>query len=238
MGLTLAHEAPSSPAVKHPPMSLARHLNIAERTQFRRGQVLFAQGQRTDRCLFWIQSGRVKFSLLTDDGLERVVAYAGDGAIFGEESIVCERGRLVMCEAVTDVVAYVFERTALVRAIHEDPDLAVELLESMATKLRMSVKLVEEMSFLGVRERVAHTVARLASGEETAAMSRPGPYVLRVTHQELASLVGASRVMVSNALADLVDEGLIEKRRGYLVVRDALRLFQLERGENLSRSGR
>lgn len=236
MATTLPHEAPAD-RNQRSALSLERHLDIAERTHFRRGQVLFTQGQRADRCLYWIQSGRVKFSLLTDDGLERVVAYAADGSIFGEEGIVGEHGRLVMCEAVTDVVAYVFERNELMKAIYEDPDLAVQLLESLASKLRFSVKLVEEMSFLGVKERVAHTVARLSSGDETAAAVRPGPYVLRLTHQELACLVGASRVMVSNALADLVNEGLLEKRRGYLVVRDALGLFRLER-EGLAKTGR
>lgn len=232
-----AHRAsgPGRPADGVP--GLARYTHLADAIRFRAGQIVFDEGQRTPRGLFWLKSGRVKFSLLTNDGAERVVGYATDGAVFGEESILEGEGRPVMCQALSDGVAYLFEWPVVIEAIRADPDLAINLLEAMARKLQLSVRLVGEMSFLDVKERVVQAIARLALGQAWSPadgcrqpQDEAGPRRLRVTHQELASLVGASRVMVSNALAQLRREGVIEQERRHLVVRDLGLLLHHDRG--------
>lgn len=147
------------------------------------------------------------------------MGFAGAGAVFGEESVLEEVERPVMCQATSDGVAYFFDWAAIRSVLRGDPDLALELLSAMARKLVFSVRLVEEMTFLGVKDRVARTLARLATGGTDLGMATPARAV-EVTHQELASMVGASRVMVSHALAELREEGVIEQHRRKLVVRD------------------
>ncbi|MEW6032831.1 MAG: Crp/Fnr family transcriptional regulator [Bacillota bacterium] len=205
--------------------ALGKYVHLAERVRYREGQILFTQGQRGQRGLYWLRSGRVKFSLLTDDGLERVVGFAGEGDVFGETSVLRDAGHVVMAEAVSDCVVYVFEPAVVLRVLHEDPDLAVELLEVLARKLEFSVKLVEEMTFLGVKERLARTIVRLAADSGPRPADRSRPVSLQVTHQELANMIGASRVMVTQALAELAREGAIEHGRCRVVVRDLDRLL-------------
>jgi len=200
-------------------------LHLADPVHFRKGQVLFSQGRRTHPGFYWLKTGRVKFSLLTNEGAERVVGFAGEGAIFGEESILDGEGCAVMGQALTSGVAYLFSWSSATRLLRAEPDLAIVLLEAMARKLHLSLKLIEEMSFLGVRDRVVQTIARLA-GEAR---------FLDLSHQELAGLVGASRVMVSHVLAELREEGLIEQRRRRLVILDPERLFALKRGQAAGR---
>jgi len=223
------------------PAGLERYLDLASRMTYEKGQFLFTQGESDHRGLWWLESGQVKFSLLTDDGLERVVAFAGEGSIFGEDSVVTEEGHLVTCQAVTDVVISFFEFPTIVEAMKRDPSLAVELLEVLAHKLRYSVRLIEEMSFLGVKERVAHALVRLSVGDATPDAGRTtppeqlDPRPVRLSQQELANLVGASRVMVAHALAELKREGAIDKHRRYLVVRDLDRLMGSGRSPRTSR---
>jgi len=222
------------------PAGLVPHLELASRHRCGKGHLLFTQGQKERQGLWWLQSGRVKFSLLTDEGLERVVAFAGEGSIFGEGSVMTEGGYLVTCQAVTDVEAYFLDSRVISAAVKEDPSLAVELLGSLAEKLRLLVKLIEEMSFLGVKERVASALARLSLGEtaqENGRLTDPGRAAgrqVRLSQQELASLVGASRVMVAHALAELKEEGVIDKGRRRLVIRDPKRLVDAARSRRLS----
>lgn len=175
--------------------------------------------------MYLIDSGRVKLSLLADDGDERVIAYAGEGAILGEDSLFDDAGYLVTAEAVTDCRVRVFEREAVAAAMRGNPEVALELLEVLAGKLRLVVKLVEEMSFLGAKERVARTIARLAASGNQPGLFRPAapadrPKPVPVTHEELASLAGTSRVTVSNALAEFSRKGAICRKRRRVVVRD------------------
>lgn len=211
---------------------LQDHLDLADRVLYRKGQIIISQGQQAHKGVYWLKSGRVKFSLLTDEGSERVVGFAEDGDSFGEASILDNDGHLVMAQALTDCVIYVFDRAVVLRLMYDDPDLAVQLLRNVSRKLRLSVELLEEMSFCGVRERLAHVIARLATSGQAGDDSGAGPPALRLTHQELASLIGASRVMVTNALAELRREGAIEQGRRRLVIRDLGRLIEAGRASD------
>jgi len=205
---------------------LTRHRHLGRLIRFLKGEVLLRQGESSRRGVFWLVSGQVKVSVVDEDGSERVIALVRRGAIFGEESVLDGRDPLGRCEAVTDGVARFFDWDTLRGVIRQDPDLAVELLQTTAQKLRQTVRLVAEMSFLGVRERVAQTIARLAAWQNTAsatpehAPAQVPPVGLRVTQQELASMVGASRVMVSRALSELTNAGVIERQRRQLIIRD------------------
>lgn len=208
-----------------PAHTLRKKLHLARLVRCRKGQVIFSQGREAQGALYLLDSGRVKLSLLADDGDERVIAYAGEGAILGESSLFGDGGYLVTAEAITDCRVGVFEREAVAAAIRENPELALDLLEVLVGKLRLTVKLVEEMSFLGAKERVARTIARLAaSGNQPglfgSAAPADRPKLVPVTHEELASLAGTSRVTVSHALAEFSRKGAIYRKRRRVVVRD------------------
>ncbi len=193
-------------------VNLANALRLADRVRFRRGEVLVAQGQRRPEELWWVAAGRVKSFLLTDTGAERVLGFFGAGSVFGEETLLAGEGSAATYAGATDGVAYVLNRDALARLLCSDPGLTLTLLRALARKAHYSVKLVEEMTFLDVGQRVRQALVRLAAEEGGT---------IGITQQELANLVGASRVMVTNVLAELRQAGLIEARRGRLVVRDA-----------------
>ncbi len=206
---------------------LGRHLHLAEPVRFHAGQILFSQGQASPAGVFWLESGRVKISLLTTTGNERTLCYFGPGVVFGEESISNAAEWPVTCQAVTEGVAHVFSWPAVTQIVRNEPDLIFGLLHALAEKLRLSLRLVEEMSFLPVKERVARTLARLVEQgvqdfehDPGGSSGRAPMFSVDLTHQELASLVGASRVMVSNVLAELKKEGVVELGRRQLVVRD------------------
>jgi len=208
---------------------LARHRHLGRLIRFVKGEVLLRQGEASRRGVFWLVSGQVKVSVVDEDGSERVIALVRRGAIFGEESILDGRDPLGRCEAVTDGAARFFDWDTLRGVMRRDPDLAVELPRTTAEKLRQTVRLVAEMSFLGVRERVAQTIARLADWQSMASAAPEDapaqfvPVALKVTQQELAGLVGASRVMVSRALSDLTNTGAIERQRKLIIIQDCPR---------------
>lgn len=211
---------------------LQKYLDHADRVVYRKGQIIISQGQRALKGVYWLESGRVKLALLTEEGSERIIGFAGGGDSFGEASVLDRDGHLVMAQAMTDCVIHFFERAVVLRLMHDDPALAVGLLWNLSRKLRFVVALVEEMSFCGVKERVAHAIARLAGAENAPEAGAEAP-VLRFSHQELAGLVGASRVMVTNALAELKKEGAVDVRRRCLVVRDMRRLTDPQRSRTV-----
>jgi CRP-like cAMP-binding protein len=189
----------------------------AEQREVRRGDVLFAEGDEPNE-LFVVTSGRIAIANKSVDGRESVVALMERGDVFGEMGLFEGLGRSAEARALepSEVVAIGYEP---IQAIYEArPTLLWGVVSLLAGRIRSMDGALADSVFLDVTGRTAKRLLELAGDADE--------FVLPVTQEELAAMVGASRERVNKAISAFVRLGWIEQseRRYRITNRDQLSL--------------
>jgi CRP-like cAMP-binding protein len=196
---------------------LAAIADAAEQRQVSRGDVLFAEGDEPTE-LFVVASGRIAIANKSVDGRESVVALMERGDVFGEMGLFEGLGRSAEARALeqSEVVAIGY---APIQAIYESrPALLWSVVSLLAGRIRSMDGALADSVFLDVTGRTAKRLLELAGDADE--------FVLPVTQEELAAMVGASRERVNKAISAFVRLGWIEQseRRYRITNRDQLSL--------------
>ena len=159
------------------------------------GQVVFAQGDPAD-AVFYIQGGKVKIAVTSDQGKEAVVAILGAGAFFGEGCLIGQPLRLAAATAMTECTITRVDKSSMVRVIHAEPLFAERFMAHahlMTRNSRVEEDLVDQL-FNSSEKRLARVLLLLANfGKE----GRPEPITTRISQETLAEMIGTTRPRVS-----------------------------------------
>ncbi|WP_296679737.1 Crp/Fnr family transcriptional regulator [Novosphingobium sp.] len=167
---------------------------------------------------FWlIMSGAVTLMRFGADGETTIYGVLGPGDLFGELAFFAGIARQVDAVAVEDAELVWINREVSDRLLRDEPGFARVLLASLANQLRLALDRIEADAHRTAAQRIAATLADLAS---------PGEGSVRTTQQQLADLVGVSRVTAGTVLSRLAAAGLIARGYGYIEVPDR-RLLQV-----------
>ncbi|MCC6174499.1 MAG: Crp/Fnr family transcriptional regulator [Chloroflexi bacterium] len=149
-----------------------------------------------------IRQGAVKVHVEQSDGTDVIVAILGPGEIVGEMSVVDKLGRSGSVITLEESTLFWIDREAFWNCLQTMPKLTLNLTEILSRRLRIANERIKALATLDVCGRVAHHLLVLAGeyGEEVDVGIR---IPLRLTQADLASLVGASRVRVNQALVQL-----------------------------------
>jgi len=207
---------------------VARHLR---RRRFRRGEVIFHQGDPGD-ALHIVASGSVKIVLPSAEGDEAIIATVHAGDFFGELALLDGAPRSATAAAVEATETLSLPRDTFLEEIGRSASLRDVLLRSLAGELRRLTGHVEELHFLDLAGRLASRLLSLAREAD------PGPHRTAqgtleakldwpFTQSDLAAMIGATRQSVNRLLSDLVERGLIRIDRDTLVITDLERLERL-----------
>ena len=183
-----------------------------------RGDVLFHEGDVAD-SLYLVVSGRVAIAISNPiDQRETVVALMDSGDLFGEMSLLDEGSRSAMARALEPSVVFVIPFEPVANAFRSDPALLWGVCRLLAHRLRVMDEALADSVFLDVTGRTAKRLLELSSGGDE--------FVLPITQEELAGMVGASRERVNKAIASFIRLGWIDQHeRHYTILkRDALEL--------------
>ncbi len=193
-----------------PEEPVARLAAAARRRTYKRGEVIFHLGDPGD-SLFILESGRVKVYTYAESGDETILSIIGPGECFGELALIDEQPRSATIQAMERVEALTIGRQAFRSVIREYPQAAEYLLRAMARRIRYLTEVVADLAFLDLDGRLAKRLLELAedygqkSGGETL-------IELRITQEELAAMVGATRASVNKLLGWYEDRGMIARR--------------------------
>lgn len=193
---------------------------LADRTtmrEFSRGHVILHPDEQPE-MVYVIKEGRVKISRYSPDGREQILALLEPGDLFGELSLVRER-EPVHVEAFEDTLICGFYREDFIALIRNRPDLMLHVMKVLAERLRRAEEEVTDLVFRDVPGRLAALLLRLAEayGAENGRGLR---LALRLTHQDMASMIGATRETVTNTLSRLRDAGLIAIDHRQIIIRN------------------
>jgi CRP/FNR family transcriptional regulator, cyclic AMP receptor protein len=175
-------------------------------SDYRKNQIVYSQGDPAD-SVFYIQTGKVKVMVLSEQGKEAVVALLGTGDFFGEGSLAGQARRMATVSTMTECVIARMTKADIIRVIHEEPAFS-ELFIShlLARNIRVEEDLVDQL-FNSSEKRLARILLLLANfGKE----SRPEPVIAKISQETLAEMIGTTRSRVSFFMNRFRQLGLID----------------------------
>jgi len=161
--------------------------------KYRKDQILFSQGDLAD-AVFYIQKGKVKVTVVSEQGKEAVVAILGPDEFFGEGCLAGQARRIANVAAMTDAVIMRLEKAAVVRVIHQEPAFSeMFIAHLLARAIRVEADLVDQL-FNSSEKRLARMLLLLANfGKE----GNPEPMIAKISQETLAEMIGTTRSRVS-----------------------------------------
>ena len=181
---------------------------VARRRTFRAGEIIFHR-EDPGQVLYLIKEGKVKICLISPDGQEMTLTVLGKGEYFGEFALLDGLPRSTDAIASERVECYTLQRTDFHNSIMKNPKIAIQAMEVLSKRLRNTNQMVEDLIFLDVYGRVAKKLVELADAHGSKAEDGGIRIEMRLTQQELASMVGASRESVNKVMGYFTDKNFI-----------------------------
>lgn len=188
--------------------------------QYRKDQVVFSQGDPAD-AVFYIQAGKVKVTVVSEQGKEAVVAFLGTNEFFGEGCLGGQAQRIATVAAVADSTLVRLEKAAIVRVIHQEPAFSeMFIAHLLARAIRAEADLVDQL-FNSSEKRLARLLLLLANfGKE----GKPEPIIAKISQETLAEMIGTTRSRVSFFMNRFRKLGFIDYNGGIEVHSSLLNL--------------
>ncbi len=187
-------------------------------THFEQGQVIYTPEERSE-VLFLLKTGRVRIYRLNPRGDEFTLAIVEAGTIFGEMTLTAQRMPGAYAEAMEPAYVCILKSEDVERIVREYPDVGLKMMQILSERLRLYEDRLEDIGLKSVPARLASLILQLAQSE--GIMTSKGPKVpTHYTHWQLATMIGASRVSVTKAFAQLQDAGAVELKRRHIYITD------------------
>lgn len=186
--------------------------------RFKRGEVIVEQGKKSN-ALFILLNGRARVVTADSRGREVILAMLQPGDHIGEMSLIDNEphSATVRAEVQTDVL--MLGRIEFARCLPENSSMAYAVMRGLVQRLRHADRKIESLALMDVYGRVARALLEFAT--ETG----DGEMLIRekISRQDIAKMVGASREMVSRVMKDLEERGFIQtQENGSIVVKERL----------------
>ena len=184
---------------------------------YRRDQIVFSQGEPAD-SVFYIQKGKVKVTVVSEQGKEAVVAILGTDEFFGEGCLAGQTRRIATVVTMTESVIVRLEKAATVQVIHQEPAFSEMFIAHLLGRgIRVEADLVDQL-FNSSEKRLARLLLLLANfGKET----QPEPIIAKISQETLAEMIGTTRSRVSFFMNKFRKLGLIDYN-GHIEVHSSL----------------
>ena len=200
-------------------------------SKYRKNQIIFSQGDSAD-SVFYVQEGKVKITVVSEQGKEAVVAIHGKGDFFGEGALTGQSRRLATAAAMTESMTMRLGKTSIVRALHDEPKFAEMFMAYLlARNARVEEDLVDQL-FNSSEKRLARLLLLMANfGKE----GRPEPVIAKISQETLAEMIGTTRPRVSFFMNKFRKLGFIDYN-GELEVHSSLLSIVLHDSPEIGRS--
>ena len=178
--------------------------------------ILITEGDQTD-SLYVIVEGEVKVFANDNNGKEVILNILGPGEYFGEIALVDDQPRSASVMTIAPTKVMIISKGNFKRCLEENPDMSFNLIRALTKQVRALTDSVKNLALMDVYGRVAHTLLDLADEID-------GKQVIeqKLTHQDIANMVGASREMVSRILKDLSTGGYITVDKKHITINEKL----------------
>jgi CRP/FNR family cyclic AMP-dependent transcriptional regulator len=189
----------------------------------KKGSIIFFEGDEGEE-FFIIESGLVK--IYSFDGAKTVIlAFIREGNYFGEMALI-KPGllRSATAETLETTELYVLRRIDFEQLLAKNNKMALQMLWFTMERLRNANEQIQDLTFLNVRARILKLLLRLSKEHGNLLPNGEMQINFKLTHQQIADLVGAVRETASKILLEFQDEGLITVDHKRIILKDAASL--------------
>lgn len=180
---------------------------VANRRRYPKDAVVFFENEQGD-FFFMILEGRIKVTILGDDGREVILTLLGSGDFFGEMALLDNEPRSATAIAVEDTELLSLHRHDFQSVLTDNRSITSGLIKVLTARLRRANHQISTLALLDVYGRVARVIVDMAR-EEGRRLKDGRIAFRRATHQEIANRIGTTRETVTRMLKDLERQGMI-----------------------------
>lgn len=179
-----------------------------------RHTVVLHAGDRTDN-IYFVLSGALKVQVSDEEGREVILSLLGPGELFGEMGVLDDHPRSATVLAVETSEVVMIGQAEFKRCLAENPNVSLFIMRNLTKRLRVADRTIESLALLDVYGRVARLLLESA---ETVDGRKVVTH--KISKQDIAKMIGASREMVSRVMRDLTAQGHIHESNGQLILVD------------------
>jgi CRP/FNR family transcriptional regulator, cyclic AMP receptor protein len=180
---------------------------VSNRRRYPKDSVVFFENEQGD-FFFMILEGRIKVTILGDDGREVILSLLGSGDFFGEMALLDNEPRSATAIAVEDSELLSLHRSDFQSVLSDNRSITTGLIKVLTARLRRANHQISTLALLDVYGRVARVIVDMAR-EEGRRLKDGRIAFRRATHQEIANRIGTTRETVTRMLKDLERQGMI-----------------------------
>ncbi len=209
-----------------PANALQNFENIKYTTAFPQGAVLFVEGQMP-RGIFVICKGSVKLSINSPSGRTMIVKLAEPGEVLGLSATVSGKPYEVTAETIDPCQVNFVKRDDFLRFLKDDVEACFKVAEQLSEKYHNACN---EVRSLGLSHYAAEKLAKLLLewSSKNGEGSKPEPRVkLRLTHEEIAQMIGTSRETVTRLFAEMKKRQIVQSKGSTLVIHNTAALREI-----------
>jgi CRP/FNR family transcriptional regulator, cyclic AMP receptor protein len=181
--------------------------STVSKQRFKRGQLIIEQGKKGE-SLFIILAGRARVVMTDRHAKEVILNILGPGDYMGEMSLIDGKNHSASVKAEVQTDVLVLSHTEFMRCLADNQSIAIWIMKGLVQRLRKSSEKVSSLALMDVYGRVAKILV------DAAEPAGDQDFVIRekMTRQDIAKMVGASREMVSRVMRDFEEQGFIKTR--------------------------
>ena len=204
------------------PNDIRQMETVSRMKKFKRGETVYLPADAADGVLL-VVSGRIKICHLTPEGKQSILVFVEPGEVFGELSLVDPTVRQEYAEATENTQLVCVPREEVQRCMQKQPDLTMGITKLIGTRRRRVERRLRNLLFHSNRERLIFLLVELI--EQYGRRVEGGVELsIKLSHQEMANIIGSTRETVTVVLGELQKEGLIQIARRRVKILDINRL--------------
>ena len=193
-------------------LELEKLSKVSGRKRVERGAFVVRAGESTD-SLYVLLAGRAKVTNTDEDGREIILAWLGPGEFFGEMGLIDGSPRSANVVAAEACELLFLSKDAFQRCLQDNFQVAQKLMKTLVLRLREADRKIESLALLDVYGRVARLLLDMSEVVEGRRVVKK-----KMSKQDMAKMIGASREMVSKVMRDLELSGYIRYQDDLLII--------------------
>jgi len=191
---------------------------MGESIDVKRGETIFHPGSPSN-AVYLVEEGRIKLSFLDESGKSLTIAILDPDQIFGEMCLVGEEYRRYLAAAIEDSYVHRVSKKNFVDAVNADPFYLQLMLKHFASRTRILEETLEDFAFKDIQARLSRQLLKLS--EEYGVKTKDGILIgFHLTHKDLADMIGSARENTTLALNRFAREGILDKSRYRIVIKN------------------
>lgn len=212
------------------PEQIARLEPLCRSRTFRRGEPVYLPSDAAESAMV-LAEGRVKIGSLTDEGKQTILAFIEPGELFGELEALDGGAREEFAEAAEKSTVVLLPADTLRGLMETDPGLALGITKLIGFRRRRIERRLKSLLFRSNRQRLVSLLLELAEQYGQPSSDPPGTKLgIKLSHQDMASVIGSTRETVTVVLGELQSESLLTVGRRKIVLHDPATLARAADG--------